>query len=198
MATQPTSLTDFDSFTRYFESQFGTALHDESHTQRHTTKVFRETRDPLQARYDIDAKLPRALREEAEGMDWGLFMATSAPAPTLHIGIISTDKVSWLDNRYTATVAELYKTRAAHTSTAEVTATGPAAAVSAILNERGRYVEMLSFHQIELYEATVTCVEVCHQVNHTRTSWAIGFGPSPAHSVAAALSSGAQRIYGNL
>lgn len=202
MATTPSSMTtpttDFESFTRYFESQFGTALHDETHTQRHAPTVFRDTRDPFQARYDLDTKLPRPLREEAEGMDWGLFMATYAPAPTLHIGLTSTEKLSWLENRYTAAITELFKTRAAHTSTAEVTATGPAAAVSAMLNGHGRYVEMLSFHQIELYEATVTCVEVAHQVDHTRRRWAIGFGPSPAHSVAAALSSGAQRIYGNL
>lgn len=197
MATTPTHTSTSD-FTTYFESQFGTTLHGTSHTQRHATKVFRDTRDPLQARYDIDAKLPRELREEAEGMDWGLFMATFAPAPTLHIALTTTEQLTWLDNRYTAAVTALSKTRQPEHTSSQITATGPASAVSAILNEHGRYVEMLAFHQIELYEATVTCVKVCHQVDHTRTAWAIGFGPSPAHSVAAAMSSGAQRIYGNL
>lgn len=193
MATTPTT-TDF---TTYFESQFGTPAHSTTHTQRHTTTVFRETRDPLQARYDIDAKLPRELRAEAENMDWGLFMATYAPAPTLHIALNSAEQLNWMDHSYTAAVTVLSKTRQPDHTTTQVTATGPAAAISTILNDHGRYVEMLAFHQIELYEATVTCVKVSHQVDHTRTVWAIGFGPTPAHSVAAAMSSGAQRIYGN-
>lgn len=163
-----------------------------------TTTAFHDTRDPLQARYDIDTKLPRNLREEAAGMDWGLFMATYAPAATLHVGLTPTAHCLWAGTRYSATVTVATKTERPRTTTCELTAAGPAAAVSRVLNDHGRYVEILSFHQIELYEATVTCVEVCHQVDHRRRAWAIGFGATPAHSVAAALSSGAQRIYGNL
>ncbi|SDR68617.1 hypothetical protein [Corynebacterium timonense] len=162
------------------------------------TTTFRDTRDPLQARYDIDAKLPRRLREEAAGMDWGLFMATYAPAATLHVALTATGHSLWAGTRYSATVTAATKTQRPHTATSELTAAGPAAAASQVLAEHDRYVEILSFHQIELYSATVTCVEVCHQVNHNRRAWAIGFGATPTHSVAAALSSGAQRIYGNL
>lgn len=155
-------------------------------------------RDPFQIRYEIDSKLPKDLRAEAEGMDWGLFKATYAPAPTMHIGLTDIEQLNWSDHRYTAEVTHTSKTTSPATTRCEVTATGPTAAISHILNENGRYVEVLAFHQIELYEATVTCVKVGHQVNHNHSAWAVGFGQSPAHSVAAALSSGAQRIYGNL
>ncbi|EEI18032.1 acetyl-CoA acetyltransferase [Corynebacterium sanguinis] len=157
-----------------------------------------EARDPFQIRYEIDSKLPKELRAEAHGMDWGLFRATYAPAPTVQIGLVGVDKLNFSDHRYTVEVTQTSKTKAPESTYHEVTATGPAAAMSAILNEHGRYVEILSYHEITLYEATVTCVKVAHQVDHTRTAWAVGFGHSPAHSVAAALSSGAQRIYGNL
>ncbi|WP_165164999.1 acetyl-CoA acetyltransferase [Corynebacterium qintianiae] len=157
-----------------------------------------ETRDPFQIRYEIDSKLPKELRDQARGMDWGLFKATFAPEPTMHIGLVGVDKLNWSEHRYTVEITHTSKTASPETTHCEVTATGPAAAIGHILNENGRYVEILAFHQIDLYEATVTCVKVAHQVNHNRTAWAVGFGHSPAHSVAAALSSGAQRVYGNL
>ncbi|AWB84682.1 acetyl-CoA acetyltransferase [Corynebacterium liangguodongii] len=160
--------------------------------------LLSDYRDPFQARYDIDTRLPKELREQARGMDWGLFMATYAPAPTMQVVVTGVDKLNWCDSLYTAELTRTSKTRAPETTHCEVTASGPLAAISAILAEHGRYVEVLAFHQIALHEATVTCVKVAHQVNHTRSAWAVGFGPNPAHSVASALSAGAQRIYGNL
>lgn len=157
-----------------------------------------QERDPFQIRYDIDSKLPRELREEARSMDWGLFKATYAPAPTMYLNLTTIEQVNWCERRYVIELTCTSKTAIPTTTHCEVTATGPAAAISQILNDNGRYVEILSFHQIELYEATVTCVKVAHQVDHTRCAWAVGFGASPAHSITAALASGAQRIYGNL
>lgn len=156
------------------------------------------TRDPFQARYDFDSKLPAELRAEAAGMDWGLFKATYAPAATVQVALTGAEELNWCDRRYSAEVTCTSKTESPRISHCQVTATGPAAAVSDILSACGRYVEMLSFHQITLYEATVTCIKVAHQVDHTRSAWAVGFGDSPAHSVAAALSSAAQRIYSHL
>ena len=165
--------------------------------QFHTPALSPE-RDPFQIRYEIDSKLPRDLREEARGMDWGLFKATYAPVPTMHLSLTGIEQVNWCDRRYAIELTHTSKTASPTTTHCEVTATGPAAAISQVLNDNGRYVEILSFHQIELFEATVTCVKVAHQVDHTRCAWAVGFGASSAHSIAAALSSGAQRIYGNL
>ncbi|WKD58194.1 hypothetical protein CAPI_08335 [Corynebacterium capitovis DSM 44611] len=160
--------------------------------------VVTQTRDPLQERYRTSFKLPRPLHEEATGMDWGLFMATYAPAPTLQVALVGVEKSCWAKMAFRATVTKSSKLEAPHTEECEVTATGPVAAVSELLAEHGRYVEVASFHQIELHEATLTCVRVRHQAIQSRESWAIGFGSTPAQSVAAALSSGAQRIYGNL
>ncbi|MCT1585050.1 acetyl-CoA acetyltransferase [Corynebacterium sanguinis] len=166
-------------------------------TRSVTTFAPAEDRDPFQIRFEIDQKLPKELRAEAQGMDWGLFKATYAPTPTMHIGLTDIQKLNWSDHRYTAEVSHTSKTTSPSTTVCEVTASGPAAAISEILSSNGRYVEILAFHQINLFEATLTCVKVAHQVNHNRTAWAVGFGHSPAHSIAAALSSGAQRIYGN-
>ena len=73
---------------------------------------------------------------------------------------------------------------------------GPTSAASHLLADAGRHVEILAFHQTELFESTVTFVLVSHQNNENRRAWALGFGSTPEASIAAALASGAQRIYG--
>ena len=88
------------------------------------------------------------------------------------------------------------KTEQPITSTHDITAMGPTSAASHLLADAGRHVEILAFHQTELFEATITFVKVAHQNNENRTAWAMGFGATNEASIAAALASGAQRIYG--
>lgn len=164
-------------------------------TQAQTTQTRTEELDPFQLRFESPRRLPRELREEAMGMSWSLFTATYAPTPTLRISDIDTQKANWCYTSYSADVTKTSKTDAPETTHHEVTASGPAHAFAAMLASEGRYVEILEFHQIELYEAKFTAIKVAHQINERNTAWAIGFGATSEASIAAAMSSGAQRIY---
>lgn len=152
--------------------------------------------DPFSTRFGADHRLPRGLRDEAAGMSWSLFTATYAPAADVRVSRLESARARGGRQHYTAELTRTSKTAHPVTETRSITATGPASAVSHLLADAGRHVEILSFHQAELFEATVTFVKVAHQNNGNRRSWAIGFGPTPESSIASALASGAQRIYG--
>ncbi|AGF73473.1 hypothetical protein [Corynebacterium halotolerans] len=157
-------------------------------------RLFAE--DPFRARFGADHRLPRGLREEARGMEWSLFAATYAPMPELRISRLESARMRGGEYRFTAELTRTSKTAQPHAETREITAAGPVSACTHLLADAGRHVEILSFHQSELYEATVTFLHVGHQTHHRRRAWAMGFGASPEASAAAALSSGAQLIYG--
>ncbi|WIM67390.1 acetyl-CoA acetyltransferase [Corynebacterium breve] len=161
-----------------------------------TEHTLHETRDALQERFGTDRRLPKELREESRGMNWNLFTATYCPAPTLDIKFLSSEQHNLYSTRFSAEITATSKTEAPVTFTREILASGPTSAISHMLADEGRHVEILKFHQIELFEATVTIVKISHQVNHLHTAWAVGFGPTSETSIAAALSSAAQRIYG--
>ncbi|QGU05584.1 acetyl-CoA acetyltransferase [Corynebacterium comes] len=152
--------------------------------------------DPFSTRFGAEHRLPQGLRDEAAGMSWPLFTATFAPAADLRITRLESTRGRGGQQHYTAELTRTSKTEQPSTEIRDITAMGPASAVSHLLADAGRHVEILSFHQTELFEATVTFVKVAHQSNGNRRSWAIGFGPTPESSIAAALASGAQRIYG--
>ncbi|ADK29600.1 hypothetical protein [Corynebacterium pseudotuberculosis] len=153
-----------------------------------STRVFAD--DPFQARFGH--KLPKGLREEARGMQWRTFIATYAPASQVRVHITSAHKLPGNHISYTV---ELQR----HTASGRVTevrpimASGPIAACTQILADAGRRVEILSFHQFEIFESTVTFLLTAH--NH-RQHWALGFGGSPEHSAAAALSSASELLFG--
>ncbi|KGF24539.1 acetyl-CoA acetyltransferase [Corynebacterium tuscaniense DNF00037] len=155
-----------------------------------------ETLDPFQLRYDTPRRLPRELREEAMGMTWSLFTATYAPTPTVKFSDITATRENWCYTTYAADVTRTSKTFPPQTEHREVTASGPAHAFSAMLAEEGRYVEILEFHQFELFEAKFTAIKVAHQIDERNTAWAVGFGTTSEISIASAMASGAQRIYG--
>lgn len=172
--------------------------HLEGHPQyAPQTEQFIE-HDPLKARYEIDANLPRELREEARDMDWGLFMATYAPEPTLKVTLTGTEKKDWMKSEYSFDVLTSPKTSAPQHFQETIEATGPVRAIGQALDRHNRYVEILAFHQIEIFEATATCLKVGHSERDHRKAWAIGFGGTPEASAAAAMSAGAQRIHGNV
>ena len=150
-------------------------------------------RDPFQIRFDSSRRLPRELREEAMGMSWKLFSATYAPMPTVKISDIEARRDHWCYTTYSANITRTSKTFPPETTHHEVTTSGPAHAFGAMLADEGRYVE---FHQFTLHEATFTAIKVAHQINERNTAWAVGFGATSETSIAAAMASGAQRIYG--
>ncbi len=159
-----------------------------------TSRLYAE--DPFRARFGSRHRLPRGLREEARGMGWSLFTATYAPTADLRITRLDSTRLRGGRHHYSADLTRTPKTAQAQTESCEITATGPTSACSHLLADAGRPVEILAFHQFDLYEATVTFLHVGHQHDHNRHSWAMGFGANPETSVAAALSSGAQIIYG--
>ena len=166
-------------------------------TQNHAPERTRpQERDPFQIRFDSPRRLPRELREEAMGMSWALFSATYAPTPTVKISDIEARHDHWCYTTYSANVTRTSKTFPPETKHHEVTTSGPAHAFGAMLADEGRYVEILEFHQFTLHEATFTAVKVAHQINERDTAWAVGFGATSEASIAAAMTSGAQRIYG--
>lgn len=164
--------------------------------QRTSPQRTTEERDPFQIRFDSPRRLPRELREEAMGMSWKLFSATYAPTPTVKISDIEARRDHWCYTTYSANVTRTSKTFPPETTHHEVTTSGPAHAFGAMLADEGRYIEILEFHQFTLHEATFTAIKVAHQINERNTAWAVGFGATSEMSIAAAMASGAQRIYG--
>lgn len=198
--TAPKTAFDFNAtFNAESETQAGPALHI-----RHlpappqpTAPTYTELPEDLR-RIEIDRALPRELREHARDMDWGLFMATYAPEPTLSVTLTHEEKLNWMLSEYHFSVHAMPKTRPARQTTESAQASGPVRAIGNVLNRHGRYVEILSFHQAEIFGQSLTMVKVGHSERHLLTHWAIGFGATPAESAAAAMSAGAQRIHGNM
>ena len=152
--------------------------------------------DPFENRFGEGHRLPRGLREEAADMSWSLFTATYCPSPATRITQLESTRLRAGKFHFRGELVTHSKTDTPRHTSADITATGPVSACTHMLADAGRYVEILTFRQTRLFEATVTFVEVAHQHDHTRTAWAVGFGSTTESSVAAALSSGAQRIHG--
>lgn len=196
-STQTTAHSTSTTTEFTYSAEFTTTATQQAPSQQASAQQTQITeRDPFQIRFDSERRLPRELREEAMGMSWSLFSATYAPMPTVKISGIESRREHWCYTTYSADLTCTSKTSAPQTTHHEVTASGPAHAFSAMLAEEGRHVEILEFHQFQLHEATFTAIKVAHQINERRTAWAVGFGATSESSIAAAMASGAQRIYG--
>ncbi|MDU0478999.1 hypothetical protein QVA66_07080 [Staphylococcus chromogenes] len=154
-------------------------------TQTRTTQLT----DPFAARFGH--ALPRGLKAQAHGMSWRTFMDTFAPHGDLRLSNIHEEKIRGGERRY---CAQLTDTRSGRplTTGRQQTASGAVRAISEMLWELGRPVEILNFHQCEIFEATVTFIYVGHL---RKTTWAVGFGPDSNNSIAAALSSAAHLLH---
>jgi len=135
---------------------------------RRTSTTRRFADDPFLARFGH--QLPRGLRQEAHGLQWRTFAATYSPTPDLRLQFLSEEKLPGGVVHYTAAI----KTRSGETRH-DIIASGPA-------------VEICSFHQYDIFEATVTFIRVCHNKDER---WAMGFGGTRSQSAAAALSNAA-------
>lgn len=148
--------------------------------QRHTDHL---TEDPFHARFGH--RLPQGLRDEAEGMSWRTFMETYCPSDAARIQNVQSTPQPGFTQRYHAAIANTGMGR-------EVTASGPISACTQMLAEWGRPVEIIKFHQCDIFEATVTFILATHQGERV---WAMGFGPDRANSGAAAMSHAAHRLH---
>ncbi|ALC06804.1 hypothetical protein CDES_12280 [Corynebacterium deserti GIMN1.010] len=164
-------------------------------TRNHTIQpIHAEPRifadDPFRARFGH--QLPRGLREEARGMEWRTFTNTYAPTGNLRISNIESEARRGGMFHYTATMVD--NTNGQRTfEDIQIAATGPTSACTNLLADAGRRVEILEFHQFDIFEATVTFIYTC---NNRRRTWAMGFGGTADQSAAAALSSAAHLLYG--
>lgn len=156
--------------------------------QQSATRIFAD--DPFRARFGH--KLPVGLREEARGMQWRTFVNTYAPASDLRINLTDIQRLRGTYNRYTAEIT----TNTPNGRTVEVTeivASGAIQAASNLLADRGRRVEIHSFHQFEIFEATVTFL---YAGDNNKKHWALGFGGTREQSMVAAMNSASQLIHG--
>lgn len=142
----------------------------------------------------MDAPMPRGLREEADAMSFEAFLDHYAPATgPLRLG------------QWTCTDAERPSTRlgpqARHyqatlaigdrISTSFAAASGPVAALTEMLYERGIPVEMTAFHQMRAGERTATFIRGS---DGGRCEWAMGLADDPTQSALRAVIACANRL----
>jgi hypothetical protein len=140
------------------------------------------------------APLPRGLRKEADAMDWNLFVSTYAPTSgPLRLGQWAcTDgerpapRIGPQPRHYRATLA-----LGDRISTASAAASGPIAALTAMLHELGVPVEMTSFHQLPFGQATATFIRASNGVDH---EWAMGLDDDATQSALRAVIACANRL----
>lgn len=138
-----------------------------------TTTTPREIADPFAARYG--RPMPRGLRADTAGLTWSEFVETYSPSGPARLGCWTSTPLGTGRHRFEATLTFGERTR--HFATV---ATGPIAALSAMLHEAGHALEILSFHQIDTGEGIATFV---HCERDERRTWAMAIaadGPDSA------------------
>ena len=153
--------------------------------EKRRTRTFAE--DPFRARFG--RRLPTGMRQEARGMEWRTFVATYAP-DAIRVDSLQTTRLTAGRRNYGMSVSGL---RDGVSTRVSITSMGAASAMTQILADHGRRVEILEFHQYDIFEATVTFVYAQHK---TSKVWAVGFGADRDNSIAAALASAATRLHG--
>src|SRR5258705_13731233 len=149
---------------------------------------------PLPFAAHIDAPTPPGLTQEADTMSFEAFhdeyASSSGP---LRLGnwectdtARSSTRLGPQARNYQATLA--VGDRISPTSAA---ASGPVAALTAMLYDRGIAVEMTAFHQVPAGEHTATFVRGC---DGTRSQWAMGWADDPTQSALRAVIACANRL----
>ncbi|GAB1811916.1 homocitrate synthase [Mycobacterium sp. MUNTM1] len=139
--------------------------------------------------------LPRGLREQAQAMSWEGFVATyGRNAGPLRLGDWQCAEDGRAATRlgpqprdYRAVIAE-----GDRISTVTAAASGPIAALTAMLHERGIAVEVVKFHQMRSATGSATFIRGSDGV---RTEWAMGWADDPTHSALRAVIACANRLF---
>ncbi len=142
----------------------------------------------------IDAPVPRGLREEAEAMSFDEFLQEYAPTT----GPLRLGQWACTDAERPATrlgpQARTYQATLAigdRIDTSSVSASGPVAALTEMLYERGIAVEMTAFHQLPAGDSTATFVRGS---DGGHTEWAAGLADDPTESALRAVIACANRL----
>ncbi|MDX1884834.1 alpha-isopropylmalate synthase regulatory domain-containing protein [Mycolicibacterium sp. 120270] len=134
--------------------------------------------------------MPKGLRVEADAMNWDTFRNTYAPASgPLRLGqwtCTDGDCAGPQPRHYEATLAI-----GDRISTATAAATGPVAALTEMLYERGIALEMTSFHQVPAGGDTATFIRGS---NGIRDEWAMGLDEDATQSALRAVIACANRL----
>jgi hypothetical protein len=138
--------------------------------------------------------LPRGLRELADEMSWTGFVATYGhtvgPLRLGHWACTDTERpVGRLGPQARNFRAMIAVGDRISTSTAA--ASGPIAALTAMLHERGITVETLRFHQMQSDDYTATFIRGSDGI---RTEWAMGWSKDPTQSALRAVIACANRL----
>ncbi|RAV34180.1 hypothetical protein [Corynebacterium heidelbergense] len=153
--------------------------------RRQRTRTFAE--DPFRSRFG--RRLPKAMREEARGLDWKSFINTYAPAD---IRVESWYSSRQSSGRFGYEIGMTGLRSDGIGTQVSITAMGVASAMSEVLADHGYAVEIAEFHQYDIFEATVTFIYTVHK---RKRVWAVGFGSNRDLSIASALCSAATRLH---
>lgn len=142
----------------------------------------------------FDAPLPVDLREEANTMTAEAFQGTYAPiSGPVRLGHWQcadaprgSIPIGPQASRYQATIAV-----GERIGTSEATATGPLAALTEMLHQRGIAVEMLKFHQLQADDGVATFIR---GTDGSHDAWAMGVSDDPIQSALQALVACANRL----
>src|SRR5580693_4513013 len=138
--------------------------------------------------------LPRGIREDADTMSWSTFTATYAPsAGPLRLGHWECTDAERPATRLGPRTFRATLVFGDHIETATATATGPVAALTAMLYDHGIAVEMLRFHQLRSDDTTATFIQGS---DGCRAEWAMGCSEDPTESALSAVIACANRLYG--
>jgi hypothetical protein len=153
-----------------------------------TQSAFSAT-PPFAARFD--APLPRGLREESEAMSSDAFEAIYAPA----VGPLRLGNWECTDaSARSGPQARTYRATIAigdRISTSTAAASGPLAALTAMLHDRGVAVEMLKFHQLRGDDGIATFIR---GTDGAHAEWAMGWAPDGTQSALRAVIACANRL----
>lgn len=153
--------------------------------RRKRTRTFAE--DPFRARFG--QRLPSGMRQEARGMEWKNFITTYAPS-AIRVEHLRSQRLRAGRHHFEMSINGLNE--AGQGTQASITSMGASSAMTQILADHGYRVEILEFHQYNIFEATVTFIYTTHK---SKRMWAVGFGANRDHSIANALCSAACRLY---
>jgi hypothetical protein len=149
---------------------------------------------PLSFAVHIDAPMPRGLRKEADAMSWEAFLDEYAPSSgPLRLGNWTCTDA----NRPAALLgpqARHYQATLAlgdSISTSSAAASGPVAALTAMLFDRGIPLEMTDFHQVPAGEHTATFIRGSDGLH---SEWAMGLSDDPTQSALRAVVACANRL----
>jgi hypothetical protein len=143
----------------------------------------------------FDLPLPPELREEADSMSTDAFHARYAPSSgPLRLGQWQcadperpASRLGPQPRNYQAAIAV-----GDRIGTCTAAATGPIAALTAMLHGRGIAVEMLKFHQFHANGNTATFIRGS---DGTRDEWAMGWSDDPTQSALRAMIACANRLH---